>query len=163
MEAAGVLPSSTSDASPKQALLSLLTINGMHGKFILFINSDVNPPVRPSLILHLECTDVYEFETIDGIGGFGPTTTWLHRERSRATRKVQSSLLRHTTPVLTCWRLRLVTTGWTLAVLRVRRLHVGISSGQRSQGCAHGASLQRDGRRLWYDRPRVTHTVVLDL
>lgn len=39
MEAAGVLPSSTSDASPKQALLSLLTINGMHGQFILFINS----------------------------------------------------------------------------------------------------------------------------
>jgi 2',3'-cyclic-nucleotide 2'-phosphodiesterase (5'-nucleotidase family) len=63
MEAAGVLPSSTSDASPKQALLSLLTIN-----------------------------DVYEFETIDGIGGFGPTTTWLHRERSRATRKGGHSL-----------------------------------------------------------------------
>lgn len=38
---------------------------------------------------------MYEFETIDGIGGFGPTTTWLHRERSRATRKVLSQPLEH--------------------------------------------------------------------
>ncbi len=40
---------------------------------------------------------MYEFETIDGIGGFGPTTTWLHRERSRATRKVPSQPFSHTT------------------------------------------------------------------